>query len=83
MPAADQVGQLALPELCASSCHLPWMEKAHNTTGTEELCVGVCGEEQKVCALIGSQAKDLFHMSRPNSAKHHKTKSQVPVTALK
>ena len=57
------------------------MRKAHNTTGTEELFVGAGGEEQKFCALVRSQAKDLFHMSRLNSAKHHKTKSQVPVTA--
>lgn len=44
------------------------MEEADNTTDTEEFCMEKDGEEQKFCALVRSQAKNLFHMSRPNSA---------------
>jgi len=58
------------------------MERAHNTTGTEELCMGFGGEGQKFCALVRSQAKDLFHTSRPNNAKHHK-KQKFQVAPLK
>lgn len=35
--------------------------------------MGAGGEEQKLCALV--QEKDLFNISRLNSAKHHKNKS--------
>lgn len=44
------------------------MEEADDITDTEELCVEDGGEEQKFCVLLCPQAKDLFHVSRPNSA---------------
>lgn len=66
--------ELTLPELCESSCCLPWMERAHNTTDTEELWVRFGGKKQKFYALACSQAKDLFHRSTPNSIKHYKKK---------
>lgn len=50
----EPAGPGSKPCLNCVTCPLPWMERAHNTTGTEEHHVRVGGEEQKFCALACS-----------------------------